>query len=140
MIQRIQTIWLLLAGACAFAGLTFPFYVGINVTGEQQYLLKGTENIFFMLLTVAVVVLSLTAIFMYKNRSMQIRLALGGLVLQAGLLYLYYHYTTKIFLTSPYNAYALWAVLQPAVIIFLVLAILGIRKDNRIIRESNRLR
>ncbi|MEO6537331.1 MAG: DUF4293 domain-containing protein [Ferruginibacter sp.] len=140
MLQRIQSVWLLLATACVFAGLNFPFYSGINVSGEQQYVLKGTENILFMLLTVSIGLLSLIAIFMYKNRTVQLRLGIAAAVLQAGLIYLYYHYSHKVFLTSTYNTYALWAVFQPAALLFLILAIMGIRRDNKIIKESNRLR
>ena len=33
MIQRIQTLWLLLASACAFAGLKIAFYTG-NIIPE----------------------------------------------------------------------------------------------------------
>lgn len=140
MLQRIQTIWLLLAATFAFAGLNFPFYSGIHTSGEQQYALKGTENILFILLTVCIGLLAAIAIFMYKNRLMQLRLCIAALLLQLVLLYLYYHYTSTIFLTSTYNTYALWAVFQPLVLIFLVLAIAGIRRDNKIIKESNRLR
>ncbi|MEP6711142.1 MAG: DUF4293 domain-containing protein [Ferruginibacter sp.] len=140
MLQRIQTIWLLLAAACVFAGLKFPFYSGINVSGEQQYVLRGTENILFMLLTVCTGLLAVIAIGMYKNRPMQLKLCIAAVVLQLVLIYMYYHYTKTIFLTSTYNTYALWAVFQPAVLIFLVLAIAGIRRDNKIIKESNRLR
>ncbi len=140
MLQRIQTIWLLLASACVFAGLNFPFYSGIHTSGEQQYALKGTENIFFVLLTTGIGLLAFIAVFMYKNRQMQLKLSIAAILLQAGLLYMYYHYTKTIFLTSTYNTYALWAVFQPAALIFLLLAIAGIRRDNKIIKESNRLR
>ncbi len=140
MIQRIQSIWLLLASVLAFAGLTLPFYSGVNVSGELQYTLKGTENLGFQVLTITVGLLALIAIFIYKNRKTQTRMVLAAVVLQLGLTYLYYHYTKTIFINSPYNTFALWSVFQPLVLIFLILAMLGIRRDSKIIADSNRLR
>ena len=136
MLQRIQTIWLLLAATCAFLGLQFPFYVGTNKEGIPSYILKGTEDIPLILVTTAVGVLALITIFLYKNRKLQLRLCIAGIALQALLIFLYYS-KLKEFMGG---TYALTAVLQAGVLLFFFLAARGINNDDRIIKESNRLR
>lgn len=136
MLQRIQSIWLLLASICAFLGLQFPFYVGTNKEGIPSYILKGTEDIPLILVTTAVGVLALITIFLYKNRKLQLRLCIAGIALQALVIFLYYS-KLKDFVGG---TYALTAVLQAAVLLFFFLAARGISNDDRIIKESNRLR
>ena len=136
MLQRIQSIWLLLASICTFLGLQFPFYVGTNKEGIPSYILKGTEDIPLILVTTAVGVLALITIFLYKNRKLQLRLCIAGIALQALVIFLYYS-KLKDFVGG---TYALTAVLQAAVLLFFFLAARGISNDDRIIKESNRLR
>jgi hypothetical protein len=136
MLQRIQTIWLLLAAACAFLGLQFPFYVGTNKEGIPSYILKGTENLSLIVVTAAVGILALVAIFLYKNRKLQLRLCVVGIVLEALLLFLYYS-ELKEFIGG---TYALPALLQAGTLLFFFLAARGISNDDKIIKESNRLR
>ncbi len=64
------------------------------------------------------------------------RLCVAGIMLEVILLFLYYQKS------SSYTAgtYALTALLQALILFLLFLAIRGIRNDNRIIRESDRLR
>lgn len=136
MLQRIQTIWLLLAAICAFLGLQFPFYVGTNKEGIPSYILKGTDSIPLIVVTAAVGVIALVAIFLYKNRKLQLRVCVAGLVLEALLPFLYYT-RLKEFMGG---TYALTALLQGATLLFFFLAAKGISNDDKIIKESNRLR
>jgi hypothetical protein len=136
MLQRIQTIWLLLAAGCAFLGLQFPFYVGTNKEGIPSYVLKGTENLSLIIVTSAVGILAVVAIFLYKNRKLQLRLCVVGIVLEALLLFLYYS-GLKEFMGG---TYALTALLQAGTLLFFFLAARGINNDDKIIKESNRLR
>src|SRR5438093_261709 len=94
MIQRIQSIWLLLASACAFISLKVPFYSGTNSTGITSYKLLGTENFYLMLLTIAIGVIALFNIFLYSNRKLQLRLCILGILLEGGLIFLYYKEST----------------------------------------------
>ena len=142
MIQRIQSIWLLAAAAFAFASLRFPFYTG-NLTQIKDGLstqtlvsVDGFSNLYITTLTIAIVVMASIAIFLYKNRGLQIRLSILGILLELGTIYLYYRET----LTLNPGTYALSSLLQVGVFSFLFLAIKGISKDNKIIRESNSLR
>jgi hypothetical protein len=138
MIQRIQSIWLLLASICAFISLKMPFYSGTNKLNVPSYRLMGTENFPLMLLTIAVAVVALITIFLYSNRKLQMRLCLLNIVLEALLIFLYYKETTTF--VSGTGTYSLTAILQVLVLLFLFLAIRGINADNKIIKESNRLR
>ena len=138
MIQRIQTLWLFLASACAFISLKVPFFSGTNAAGVTSYKLMGTENFMLMLLTIAIGVLALITMFLYSNRTLQLRLAALGLLLEGLLLYLYYRETTQY--VAGTGTCALTSILQVLVLLFFFLAIRGISRDNKIIRDSNRLR
>ena len=65
MIQRIQSLWLLLAAACAFAGLKFSFYSGTKLTDPLLKELNGTQTILLMITGIAVGGLALISIFLF---------------------------------------------------------------------------
>jgi len=138
MIQRIQSIWLLLASACAFLSLKLPFYIGTNKDGVASYKLTGVENYYLMLLTIAIGVLALIIIFLFKNRKLQVRLSVLGIMLELLLIFLYYMQVRTFAAGS--GTYALTSLLHSCVVFFLFLAIRGISKDAKVIRDSNRLR
>ena len=138
MIQRIQSIWLLLAAAAAFLSLKLPFYIGTNKEGIASYKLTGTENYSLMLLTIGIGVLALIIIFLYKNRKLQVRLSVLGIMLELLLIFLYY-LQVRDFLAGS-GTYALSSLLHSCVVFFFFLAIRGIGKDAKVIRNSDRLR
>jgi hypothetical protein len=135
MIQRIQSIWLLLASACAFASFKFPFYSGVD-SKNLQLLITGTSNYGLLIITAIVAVLALFTIFLYKNRTQQLRLCILGIILEALVIYLYYRELS----TYISGTFALGSVLQPAVILFFILAARGIYKDTKLVKNSDRLR
>lgn len=137
MLQRIQSVWLLIAGICAFATLKFSFYSGsIPATPEVYDKLNGASNIYIMALTIVVGVLCLVSIFLYQNRPLQLKLSFAALVVQVLLLVLMVNKTNAF----ESGTFSLTAVIYAAVPVFIFLAIKGIRADERIVRESNRLR
>ena len=136
MIQRIQTLWLLLAAACAFAGFKFPYYSGTNAKGLSPYELNATENILLMLITALVGSLALIIIFLFKKRTLQLRLCVLGILLEAVLIFLYYRETT----TFTQGTYSLTSILHSVIVLAFVLAARGINKDSKILKESDRLR
>ena len=139
MLQRIQSVWLLLAAACAFLSLKFPFFSG-NITDSKNFTLfkdlNGLFNIPLLMLTLSVGIIALVCIFLYKNRTQQFRLTLIAIVLEVLLMVLYYSYS-KDFVNG---TFALTAILQACVAFFLFLAAKGIRHDEKIVQDSNRLR
>ena len=77
MIQRIQSIWLLLAAAAAFLTLRFSFYSG-NMLAEDGATkvfksLTAQSNILLTILSAGVGLAALISVFLYKNRKQQSR-------------------------------------------------------------------
>jgi Domain of unknown function (DUF4293) len=139
MLQRIQSIWLFLAAVCAFLSFKFSYYAGTIsekdiVNGFKE--INGTSNIAIIITTTALAVLALISIFLYRNRKLQLRLCMVGILLEAGLIFLYYSEVKK------FNAgnYSIAALLQGCIALFFLLAARGISNDEKIIKESNRLR
>jgi drug/metabolite transporter (DMT)-like permease len=137
MIQRIQTIWLLLAGIAALLTIQFPFYSGINdplVTYHELTARSG--GIVIMLATLLIAVLAFVCVALFKNRTTQLRLCVAAIIVEAVLIILYYKQVT----TFTAGTYSLTAILHPIIIILFVLAARGINNDEKIIKDSNRLR
>jgi len=136
MIQRIQTLWLLLAATCAFAGFKFSFYSGTKLNDPVLQELNGTGTLLLMIAGIAVGGLALITIFLFKNRTLQFRLCLLGILLQIVLIYLYYREVT----TFTQGTYSLTSILQPTIVLSYILAAVGIRKDSKMVKDSDRLR
>ena len=135
MIQRIQTIWLLLAGAGSLSTLKLSFYSGTrdnNLFTE----LNGTSHFLLLILAVAVALAAFAALFLFKNRKLQTQLSLLGLLLQIGALVLYFLQTQKYVQGN----FTLTSSVSFAIPVFFILALLGIRKDAKLIKSMDRLR
>jgi len=137
MIQRIQSIWLLFAAVCVFLTLKFSTYVGTNKDLIPSTFLNGVATLPLIFVTLAVGILTLITIFLYKNRKLQLRLTILAVLLEAGLVFLYYN-EIQTFIGK--GTFSITAILHVAVIVFLILAARGIRSDNKLIKDSNRLR
>ncbi len=137
MIQRIQTIWLLLASICVFLTLKFSTYVGTNKDLIPSTFLNGIATLPLIFVTLAVGILTLITIFLYKNRKLQLRLTIFAVLLEAGLIFLYYK-EIQTFIGK--GTFSITAILHVTVIVFLILAARGISSDNKLIKDSNRLR
>ena len=136
MIQRIQSLWLLLASAAAFASYKFPYYSGTNAKSIPDYQLNASENFLLIVTTAIVAVLALFVIFIFKNRTLQLRLSLLGILLEALVLYFYYRELN----TFSTGTLSLTSMLQTIIIIAFFLAARAINKDEKMIKESDRLR
>lgn len=136
MIQRIQSIWLLLAAACTFAGFKLSYYTGTNPNDQALYELNATSGTLLMVTTIAVGGLALITIFLYKQRTLQMRLCVLGILLEALLIFLYYRETTGFI----QGTYSLTAILHSVIVLAFVLAARSISKDSKLLKESDRLR
>ena len=138
MIQRIQSVWLLLAAAAAFASLQFPFYNGLTEAGKPLVYVTAQSNLLLLILTAGVGLASLIAIFLYKNRKMQSRIVLIALLVSVINLVLFFMQTQK-FLPGQgnYNLTAIFAIVAP---VLLILAMRGIKKDEKLVKSLDRLR
>ena len=115
-----------------------PFYIGTNKFGVSSYKLTGTESLLIMLLTIVIGALAFVIIFLFKKRRLQIRLSVFGIMLELLLIFLMIMETREFIGNS--GTFALTSLLHSLVLLFFFLAIRGIGKDAKIIRESNRLR
>lgn len=137
MIQRIQSIWLLLAAVCALASLKISFYSGVMMTPDWVFIeVNGTYNIINTLLTVSIAITALITIFLFKDRKLQLRLIFVCILLELALMF-NYEFTLR---ELDKGNYTIGSFLQLVVMAAFILAIKGIRKDNKIISESERLR
>lgn len=135
MIQRIQTIWLFLAAICSLATLKLSFYSGTkdnNLFAE----LNGLSNFALLILAVGIALVALIIIFLYKNRKLQIQLSLLGFLLQAVALVIYFMQIKKYVQGN----FTLTSILSFIIPVFFILAWLGIRKDEKLIKSMDRLR
>ena len=139
MIQRIQSLWLLLAAI--FAAITFsvPFYTG-GLTDEAGKAITEHLNAKFSFLLTALTVLSgataFAAIFLFENRKLQLKVTILGLVFTLLLLGAYIM-QLKNFSTG---SFALSCIIHFGILAFYILAIRGIRSDEKLIKSLDRLR
>jgi hypothetical protein len=141
MIQRLQSIWLLLAAAAAFCSLQFSFYSG-NMISENQtktwVSLTAKNNLLLLILSAGVGIVSLIAIFLYKNRKLQLRLVILALLVSIINLVMFFA-QTKRFVPGEgsYDLTAVFAIFIPVLLFF---AIRGIRRDEKLVKSLDRLR
>lgn len=139
MLQRMQSIWLLLAAIFAFLTIRLSFYSGnIETPGQPasfQYLNAGF-NIWILIVTIALVCIAAIDIFLYKNRKLQGRLAILGILLSILNIFLYYKQTLR-FTIGNYDLTAILSLLLP---VFFFLASRGIYKDQKLVKSLDRLR
>lgn len=135
MLQRIQTIWLILAAVCGFATLKTSFYIG-SVATEPASHLTAMSNIWLMILTIVSATIAVVSIFMYKNRPLQIKLVLATITLSIIILILYYTQTQQYTV----GGFALTSVVAVAVPVFLILAAMAIYKDEKLVKSVDRIR
>ncbi|BDS10993.1 DUF4293 domain-containing protein [Aureispira anguillae] len=138
-IQRIQSVYLFLASL--FGGSLFGLPFATGPVEKEGMLMDGylniNDNIGLIILTVAVVVLSLAAIFLYNNRVLQMNLGKLNLVLALALLV----FAGYLFSTVQAIATVGGGLFMPIlVMLFVVLANKNIQKDEKLVRDSNRLR
>jgi peptidoglycan/LPS O-acetylase OafA/YrhL len=136
MLQRIQTIWLLFASVCVFLTLKFSTYSGTTKDLIPSAFLTGTSTIPLIMATLVIGIVSLITIFLYKNRKLQLRLTLLCILLEALLIFLYYNQIK----TFTGGAISITALFHLGVVVFLILAARGISSDEKLIKDSNRLR
>ena len=139
MIQRIQSVWLFLASAFNAVTFRFPIYSGdwTKDTTPAPIELNASTTIWFTILTVLAGGLAFANIFLFKNRSLQLRLCYLGIFITLVLLTLYGLEIANAFY---YGTIALWSIFYIAVLVFLILAVRGIRRDQKLIRGLDRLR
>ncbi|HMR93479.1 MAG TPA: DUF4293 family protein [Chitinophagaceae bacterium] len=140
MIQRQQTLWFLLAAAAAVLSFMFPFYTGNIIkdgtTIPSYHELDGASGFFLLVLTGITAVIAIAAIFLYKERKTQLKVAVAGAVVSIILLIIYISQVKKF----ANGRLSLSSVLVIAVIIGFVLAARGIWRDEKLVKSLDKLR
>lgn len=155
MIQRIQTLYLLLVVILSGVALFSAFAGFVNTTDTLNYIVnyKGVflvqangnqflQNVWGVTALAAIIPLvALVTIFLYKKRSLQIKLSIFNIVLMAvyyGVLFFYLWQFGSVYHADWFlevvTAFPLVNVILSA------LAIRSIRKDEALIKSLNRLR
>ena len=138
MIQRQQSLWLLLSAVASFLSFKFPFYTGNILENNMSRFeeLNGGSNFYLLVLTGASVLISAITIFMFKDRKTQVKLTFGGIIISIALLALYFSQLKKF---SAGN-FALTSVLVLAILIGYIMALRGIWKDEKLVKSLDKLR
>jgi hypothetical protein len=159
MIQRIQTLFLIVAAIIsvflffvAFSEKNIPESDGAetryilhlsNVTripAEKITLTGGYYNILLPAINIAILLVTLIAIFMYGKRSLQIKLCMFGILLCIIMILVVFSASENMGVPDIPPHYLEGIYLIAAQIIFLLAAHKFIRKDEMLIRASNRIR
>lgn len=142
MIQRIQTLWLIIVALTAFATSQLTLYVG-NLPNGTELPFKLAGNLLLAITIILLGILALICLFLYKNRKLQFKLSVIGVLLSVGFLFLEYYVVENIF--KPKHAistgsYQIGALLPLVMVVFFFLAARGIYKDERLVKSMDRLR
>lgn len=135
MIQRIQTIYLFIVTVLGILLCCFP------VAEAGDFTIKWGATITFSGLSLLMPIVSLSTIFLYKKRILQMRLCSFDIILNVLTLLL-----TALDIYLAHNKgdadiKLYWpVVIMPINVIFLYLAIRAIGKDEALVRSLDRLR
>ena len=147
MIQRVQTLWMILAAIAVFLTIKFSFYSGTlaletpanavtTLAAGSYHTLKATDNFLLLILTSALGTCIIINIFLFKQRSIQFRIVLAAILAECLIIFMYIRETNKY---SQGN-FSIWSALHILIIVFLIFAAQGIYKDSKLVKDSNRLR
>lgn len=150
MIQRIQTVWLLLASLLSVS-LMMDWYTGYvykadlaQGLGAVVSNLRVTNYFPSLLLAAAMIIMPLIAIFFFKDRKKQRSISWLGILISIAFIAInlmhiedFKNNTTP---TPQNGTYQLGMVVPVIVIVFIFLAINSIKKDDKLVKSMDRLR
>jgi RsiW-degrading membrane proteinase PrsW (M82 family) len=155
MLQRIQTVWLFLASAALFCLFLFPYLhiIGddgkskeIKVTGVYENLNgQAVQTEPFLLLTIVTVVIALLPfiiVFYYANRKRQMMMCYIAIVAIIGHYYWLVSNSKHVIGATQLQIgnLGIGAILPSIAIILILMAVRGIRHDEKLIKSADRLR
>lgn len=155
MLQRIQSIYLLLSSLALYALFLFPFAHNVYLDGKPSTVMatglfqdvngQQTHVLFFVALTIATAViglLPLVLIFLYTNRKRQIACCYYLVVLLIAYSF-WMAQTVKNVMGGIQLDTHNWGIglfLTSVSIVFLIAAIKAIQRDEKLIKSADRLR
>ncbi len=136
MLQRIQTIYLLLAAGVS-SGLIFVFHLWIT---NDDIMVFAKDNVLFLALFLGSAILSLASIFMYKNRKSQFMLGRLNIILNFILLGFFVYQSLSVSGETVVSEKGIGMLIPIVSIVFLALANKAIKKDEDLVKSVDRLR
>lgn len=157
MIQRIQSIWLLAAALVLLGLFIFPFvnYIDLVGLGKRIFVtgvfssvnnesVQESSNVLLTIGSAFVAIFPLFIIFLFKNRKLQqvcVLASIVSVVLLAVWLYASANSSlSAISLSLKPSNIGVGFFLLPVAIILLVMALNGIKSDEKLIKSADRLR
>ncbi|WP_242087417.1 DUF4293 domain-containing protein [Aestuariivivens sediminis] len=138
MLQRIQTIYLLLA-AITSSGLIFVFPL-FQITGNEGVWVFAEDQVVTLSMFLGSALLSLISIFKYKNRKSQFILGRLNIILNFFLLGFFVYQSLNVSGETLVSKKGIGMLLPIVSIVFLVLANKAIKKDEDLVKSVDRLR
>lgn len=154
MIQRIQTVYLLIAEMLIGILFFVPFgEIAAKEGGIYRFDIKGVylegiqkpeiiySSLPLVILWAVSLVLILATIFLFKNRILQMRLSTINIFIQLGFggLIFYYIYSSTKLLSGVYSL-TIYLVFPVISAILIYLAVRAIAKDELLVRSIDRIR
>ena len=136
MLQRIQTIYLLLA-AGASAGLIFALHLWVTNDGIQVF---AKDDLLYFGLFLGSAALSVISIFMYKNRKSQFMLGRLNIILNFILLGFFVYQSLNLSGETAVSEKGIGMFIPIISIVLLALANKAIKKDEDLVKSVDRLR
>ena len=136
MIQRIQSIYLLLA-AIASAGLIFVFSLYAN---EETGAVEAQDNLIYLSLFLGSAFISFITIFLYKKRKLQFVLGRLNIILNFILLGVLVYQSQILSGGAAAPEKGIGMLIPIISIVFIVLANKAIKRDEDLVKSVDRLR
>ena len=155
MIQRIQSLFLLLTSLLSILFLSGSFLTFLNSSGTEitmnfrgilESSVAGNPQMIRSLIPLTVIMLiicllSFAAFFLFKQRKIQLKLTLSLIILTIlfiGMMLYYIFWVTGKYQTELVPGFKMFIPLL--ILVFGILAYLGIKKDENLVRSYDRLR
>jgi hypothetical protein len=136
MLQRIQTIYLLIAAGVS-TGLIFVFELFVTPDDIKLY---AYDNIYVFIAFLASALLSIISIFGYKNRKSQFVLGRLNIILNFILLGFFVYQSLNLSGETAVSEKGIGMLLPILSIVLLALANKAIKKDEDLVKSVDRLR
>ncbi|WP_423127463.1 DUF4293 domain-containing protein [Gaoshiqia sp. Z1-71] len=147
MLQRIQTVYMLISAILLGMLFTFPFAEIVHNNQLFLFDIRGivqnntlVENGMALAAFISIIlILHVVAVFNYRKRVLQVRLLVFSILLMIGLFGMFYFFTYYTFDDASFS-FKLPVVFPLVAIILDYLAIRNIGKDDALIRSIDRIR
>lgn len=153
MIQRKQSLWLFIASLLNAGVLYFDLYKyhiithsvvnGADTTIDTAGQIRVSNHYPSLLLALVMTLLPLITIFMFGNRKRQTAMSIISMLATFSFITMSLSRITHLDGMNPpptNGSYWIGSILPAVAVVFLILAIIGIRRDEKLVKSVDRLR